>query len=151
MERALVVVDPTTSNAELVREAGRLAAGVDASLVLFAPVTRDEYEEDVDVLSTIEDVEGGSIDKRPGRIADGVAERAATEYLADIDVSYETRGRLLDDGERADAILEAAADEECDYVFLIGTRRSPAGKALFGDATQSVILNFDGRVVVSAE
>jgi hypothetical protein len=33
-------------------------------------------------------------------------------------------------------------------VFLAGRKRSPTGKALFGDQTQAVILDFDGAVTV---
>ena len=151
MERALTVVDSTDASAEFVREAGELAAGVGASLVVFSPITADEYEDDAAVLSTIEDVERTSIDKDPDRIAARSAERYADEHLSGIDVEYEALGTVVEDGDRADAILEAAEREDCDYVFLVGKRRSPTGKALFGDAAQAVILNFNGRVVVTAE
>ena len=151
MERALTVVDSTDASAELVREAGELAAGVGASLVVFAPVTEDEYEDDAAVLSTIEAVEGTSIDKTADRIATRAAEQYADEHLSETDVEYEPLGTVVDEGERADAILEAAERNDCDYVFLVGKRRSPTGKALFGDVAQAVILNFDGRVVVTAE
>lgn len=151
MERALAVVDPTESSADLVEEAGELAAGVGASLVVFSPLTAAEYEDDAAVLSTIEDVEGTSIDKDPDRIATRSAERYADDHLSGTDVEYEALGAVVEDGDRADAILEAAEGEGCDYVFLVGKRRSPTGKALFGDAAQAVILNFDGRVVVTAE
>lgn len=150
MERALVVIESTDTAADLVREAGELAAGVGASLVVFSPMTEDEYGDDAAVLSTIEDVEGTSIDKNPDRIATRTAEQYADEHLSGIDVEYEAVGTVVNDG-RADAILEAAETENCDYVFLVGKRRSPTGKALFGDVAQAVILNFDGRVVVTAE
>lgn len=150
MERALVVIESTDTAADLVREAGELAAGVGASLVVFSPMTEDEYEGDAAVLSTIENVEGTSIDKNPDRIATRTAEQYADEHLSGIDVEYEAVGTVVNDG-RADAILEAAETENCDYVFLVGKRRSPTGKALFGDVAQAVILNFDGRVVVTAE
>jgi len=31
-------------------------------------------------------------------------------------------------------------------VFLTGKKRSPTGKAVFGDRSQAIILNFDGPV-----
>jgi len=34
-------------------------------------------------------------------------------------------------------------------VFVRGRRRSPTGKAVFGDTAQAVILNFDGFVTVA--
>lgn len=151
MDRALVVVDLSASNTDVLREAGELAAGVDASLVVFSPMTDDEYESDVSVLSTIESVEGTSYNKNPDRIAGLAAERLAEEHLSDLAVEYETKGAVLDDDDRADAIIETAEKEGCDYVFIVGRRRSPTGKALFGDTAQAVILNFDGRVVISTE
>lgn len=151
MNRALAVVESSETAADVIREAGELAAGVDASLVVLSAMTDDEYESDAAVLSTIEEIEGSSYDKDPERIARLTAERDAEEHLSDVDVAYETKGVIVDEGERGAAILEAADAEGCDYVFLVGKRRSPTGKALFGDTAQSVILNFDGHVVVTAK
>lgn len=151
MDRALVVIEPSESNTDLLREAGELAAGVNASLVVFSPMADDNYERDVSVLSTIESVEGVSYDKDPDRIARFAAERVAEDRLSDLTVEYETQGAVVDDDERADAIIETAEAEGCDYVFMVGRRRSPTGKALFGDTAQAVILNFDGHVVVTTE
>lgn len=151
MDRALVVADPSESNTDILREAGELAAGVDASLVVFSPMTDDEYENDVSVLSTIESVEGTSYNKNPDRIAGRAVEQLAEEHLSDHAVEYQTKGAVIDDDDRARAILETAEEEGCDYIFIVGRRRSPTGKALFGDTAQAVILNFDGRVVITAE
>lgn len=151
MDRALAVVESSETAADVIREAGELAAGVDASLVVLSAMTDDECESDAAVLSTIEEIEGSSYDKDPERIARLTAERDAEEHLSDVDVAYETKGMVVDEGERGEAILETANAEGCDYVFLVGKRRSPTGKALFGDTAQSVILNFDGHVVVTAK
>jgi nucleotide-binding universal stress UspA family protein len=45
-------------------------------------------------------------------------------------------------------VLQVARRKDCDHVFLSGGKRSPAGKALFGDFAQSVLLGFDGYVTV---
>ena len=45
MQRALVVVDASESAKALVREAGELAGGVGADLVLVHVTTREEYRE----------------------------------------------------------------------------------------------------------
>jgi nucleotide-binding universal stress UspA family protein len=52
-------------------------------------------------------------------------------------------------GDPADVILEVAEDVDADLVVLGGRRRSPAGKALFGSVTQSVILHADRPVMVA--
>lgn len=145
------MVGSSKTATDVIREAGELAAGVDASLVVLSVMTEDEYESDAAVLSTIEEIEGSSYDKDPERIARLTAERDAEEHLSGVDVTYETKGMVVDEGERGEAILETAGAEGCDYVFLVGKRRSPTGKALFGDTAQSVILNFDGHVVVTAK
>lgn len=72
--------------------------------------------------------------------------RHATEYLEEHGVEVE----LLDEsGDTAEFILKEAEDRAVDAIVLGGRKRSPAGKALFGSVTQSVILNTDIPVVVT--
>ena len=52
-------------------------------------------------------------------------------------------------GDPAESILELADEEDADLVVVGGRKRSPAGKALFGSVTQSVILNSDRPVMVT--
>lgn len=54
----------------------------------------------------------------------------------------ETVGSLPDD------VMELADELGCEHLFVSGKQRSPAGKALFGDVAQSLILDFDGPVTV---
>jgi nucleotide-binding universal stress UspA family protein len=49
----------------------------------------------------------------------------------------------------AEGILNLAADVEADLIVMGGRKRSPAGKALFGSATQAVVLDSDVPVVVT--
>lgn len=51
-------------------------------------------------------------------------------------------------GDPAETILEVAAELPADHVVIGNRKRSPAGKALFGSVTQSVILNADLPVTV---
>ncbi|ELZ06028.1 universal stress protein [Natrialba asiatica] len=44
------------------------------------------------------------------------------------------------------ALVVVAAEYDCKHVFIAGDKRSPTGKALFGDEAQSVLLHFDGPV-----
>lgn len=143
MERALAVVDGTDASERLVGEAGQLAGGVDAELVVFAVTPEEDYE------GTREsrDRAGGrpySVDQA-AEDARQRAESVARVALEDQDVDYETVGSV---GRVADRILRTAEDRDCDHVFVVGRRRSPTGKAIFGDVAQSVILNFDGPVTV---
>jgi nucleotide-binding universal stress UspA family protein len=74
--------------------------------------------------------------------------RHATEYLEDHDIEVD----LIDEsGDTAEFILREAEDREVDAIVLGGRKRSPAGKAIFGSVTQSVILNTQIPVVVTGK
>ena len=151
MKRALVVVESTESGTELLREAGEFAAAVDAELVLLGIRSEDDLEKDFEMLEKIGDIEGTAygVETLENAVIGSVQE-IADEALADLEVEYEVVGALADDG-RADEILSTAAGRDCDHVFMTGRKRSPTGKAIFGDATQTVLLNFDGSVTVALE
>jgi nucleotide-binding universal stress UspA family protein len=147
MEKGLAVVRrDSAATPELLREAGEFAAGVDADLVVLHVMPEEEYEERMS--SRMETGSGGgtfSIDEAE-REATFIAKEAARDVLADVDVEYELRGVV---GRIERDVIEIADQEGCDHLFLSGRRRSPSGKAFFGDVTQRLLLNFDGMVTVS--
>lgn len=148
MDRPLVVTDPSERAPELIREAGEVAEANDVPLRVLTVVSDDEYENDADVIESIGDVEGTAYTANASEYAQNVADSAVSDLLTDLDIEAEAIGRSVDDtDERADAILDVANDEDCDYIFLIGQRRRPTGKAVFGDTAQRVILNFDQYTV----
>lgn len=51
-------------------------------------------------------------------------------------------------GDPAERILQVAESVDAAVVAMSGRKRSPAGKALFGSVTQSVILDADRPVLV---
>lgn len=148
MEKALAVVEGTDGAKDLVREAGELAAGVDASLVLVHVTTEDEYKETRESLEQIPDMSTSYSMNRAREGARQFAEDLGREVLDGVDVDVETVGRL---GNKRKEILATAHEYGCDHVFLAGRKRSPTGKAVFGDVTQDVILEFDGAVTVITE
>ena len=146
MERALVIVEPIDEIGELVREAGELAAGVGADLRIAHVTTNDEYEENREAMQEVARLERGGYDI--GQANEGArqfATEVAHEALGDIDVEYEAVGAV---GDKADEVLRLADEHDCDHVFIPGRKRSPSGKAIFGDIAQRVILNFDGPVTI---
>lgn len=150
MEQPLVVTDSSDRVIELVEEAGELAENAGVPLLVLTVVTQDEYEEDAEVLERISEVEGSNYNVSPSEYAEEVAETAISDLLNDRDIETEAIGRAVqDDDDRANEIISVAEANDCDYIFLLGRRRRPTGKVIFGDTAQSVILNFDGYVVTS--
>lgn len=145
MERAIAVVEASESAKDLVHEAGELAAGVDAELILVHVTTESEYAERRDEMARIP---GANVNYTVGEALNGAekfARDVAHDVLSDVDVDYEPVGRL---GEKGDMVLELADKRDADHIFIAGRKRSPTGKAIFGDVTQRIILEFDGAVTV---
>lgn len=146
MKRALVVVTANAGTERVIREAAQLAAGVDAEMVLVHVTTESDYEERRREMETLSGIE---TDTYPVERAEAGAEQfardMAVQALAGFDVDYEVYGVV---GPTVERVLEAAEEYDCDHVFVAGRRRSPSGKAVFGDVAQRVILNFPGPVTV---
>lgn len=150
MERALVVVDDRETGEGLLTEVGEIAGGVNAEVVAVTLLTEEEYSSDIETLQQIGNVEHTNYEESPGEFARNIAESLAAETIGS-DVEYSVVGGLVEEGDEADRILEIARDRDCDYIYLNGKRRSPTGKALFGDRAQKVLLNFDDYVTVKME
>lgn len=72
--------------------------------------------------------------------------REAADYLEEHGVEYEVTEST---GDPADAIVSAADREEANLIVIGGRKRSPAGKALFGSVTQSIVLGAERPVMVT--
>lgn len=148
MERALAVVEPTEVAKELVHEAGTLAEGVGAELVLLYVTTEDEYSARREAMESLSNTETSYSPDEAKKGATEFAQDIGDELLSDLGVAYEAIGAL---GKKSVEVLDAADEHDCDHIFLAGRQRSPTGKALFGDTTQSVILESDCPVTVVTE
>lgn len=152
MDRPLVVTDPNDRSPELIREAGKLAEDTDSPLLVLTIVSQEEFEKDAEVLTAISDIEGTNYERGAAGYAKKVANSAVSDLLFEFDIETETIGREVDsDDERSNVILEVARENKCNYIFLIGRRRRPTGKVIFGDTAQDVILNFNDYVVTLSE
>jgi len=146
MDKALVVYDE--DDTELLAEAGELAAGVDAKLFVLSLLTADEFADARETLDVVAQEEHTSYDDEVVLdVAKREAREGAEETFGDLELDWQAVGaRIGDDETAASRIIDVAEDRDVDHVFLTGQQRSPTGKAVFGDRTQAVILNFDGPV-----
>lgn len=148
MDHALVVVDASDGAKRLVREAGELADGVGAELTLLYVTREEEYADKASAMASIPDANVSYTQDRAEEGGRQFVRDVAREALEGIDVEYDAVGEV---GDRVDKTLSVAESRGCDHVFVAGQKRSPAGKALFGDVAQSVILEFDGAVTIITE
>lgn len=152
MQRGIVTVEDTEQHKKLLREAGEWASGTDAELVLVALILESDFEEDVETLDSIGEVE--SVHYGESAVVEAArteVEEIAQEVLSDVDVTVTTVAAVVDEDEQAEAFIRLGAEHDCDHAFIVGRNRSPAGKALFGDDAQQVLLNFDGYVTVGLQ
>lgn len=84
-----------------------------------------------------DNIEGASIGQfRPARQARKVLESAG------IDVELDETS-----GDPDVALVDYVRDHDVDLVCVAGRKRSPAGKAVFGSVSQSIMLNVDEPVL----
>jgi nucleotide-binding universal stress UspA family protein len=148
MEHALVVVDASDGAKRLVREAGELAAGVGAKLTLLHVTDEEEYAGKASAMASIPDANVSYTQDRAEEGGRQFVRDVAREALDGVAVDYEAVGEV---GNRVDTVLAEAEQRGCDHIFVAGQKRSPAGKALFGDVAQSVVLEFEGAVTIITE
>lgn len=146
MQRALVVVEDTDVHRTLLREAGEIASGAGADLVLLLLKGSDEVDESREQFAETEGITYGT--EAVLEAGKEFVEDLADDVLADLDVAYEPVTAMAEQGARATEILDTAAEHDCDHVFIVGRKRSPTGKAIFGDTAQAVILNFVDPVTI---
>lgn len=72
--------------------------------------------------------------------------RAACDVLEAAGIEYEVRES---GGDPAESIVDAGDEIDADLIVIGGRKRSPAGKALFGSVTQTVILHAGRPVMVT--
>ena len=149
MKRAIVVVEDSENSRAMVREAGELAAGVGAELLLYAEVTETDISNATTVISSTNNDDSSSHTSSDAidsvhQFLNGIA----TEQFDGLNVDYETACSVVPNSGHAQSVIRAGESNNCDHLFVVGERRSPTGKALFGDFVQSLLLNFDGAVTV---
>lgn len=139
----LAAIDETGESRRVLEVGADLARAFDEPLVVLHVVPEDldalEYRhESLDL-----DPGASRDEKRAGSVAfvGSVVERA----LGDAgEVEVRAEGRV---GSPTEQVLAAADDVDARYVVIGGRQRSPAGKAIFGSSTQSILLRAERPVV----
>ncbi|WP_135305472.1 universal stress protein [Haloarcula amylovorans] len=151
MTRTLIVIENTDRDRALLEKARTVALGEETDIVVVALATPNEYEDVASTLDEIGRIEHTSYDEDD--VLDGVSgdtQDLASDVLGGT-IEYDLRTLVEEKGSQASTIVEMAHEMDCNHIFLPGYRRSPTGKAVFGDRTQEVLLNFDGYVTVSMD
>lgn len=146
------MIDDTEPSRRLLKQAGEIAEALGTTLYLYRTLTPTDFEGTIETLDAIGEVENTSYTERDAlqRVHSSLQE-VVREVFVEPAFEYETIGAVVDADERAEKILAAAREYDCEHVFLAGRKRSPAGKVLFGDTVQDVLLNFDGEVTVTLQ
>lgn len=135
---AAVDGDETTDNVVTVGE--DLANAYDDDLVVVHVLAQDRFDD----RRTRRSDEGKEYFVDDGK---NDAEKVAADVVAATSNrpgSVTTRGRV---GDVTAELLAEAERTDARYLVVGGRKRTPVGKALFGSATQSVLLNADRPVV----
>ena len=139
MKRILAVVEPVVESIQLLKLA-REFSDEETRVTVLSVATEQQTAADRQDMTELTD--GGPY--RTG--VEGVrsfADDLGKEVLGD--VPYKSAGAT---GEKSSRILAAADEGDIDHLFMLGRKRSPTGKAMFGDATQAVLLNSEQPITL---
>lgn len=109
-----------------------IAGPTGATVTLLHAFPRDEYEELMEQLGATADIEPDALARRHDDI-----QTPAAQFE---DTGIETTVRGVVGGPEAE-VVRVANDIDADLLFIGGAARSPAGKAIFGDNAQQILLN----------
>lgn len=156
----VAAVDGERAPDAVVSTAAEVADAFGEELVVLHVMTDDRYErlreaerDESNRVVTVEDVSYSvSAAERAGEKytvdaaaedAAGVAREVARATLG-TDADFEAVGRV---GDVVSSVVDVAEDHGARYLVIGGRKRTPVGKAVFGSATQSVLLNSPRSVI----
>lgn len=135
----LAPVDGSEKAKDVLNEAAALARAFDEQVHVLHVLSRSDF---VDLERTNVNKTGNVLDiNEVKETAKEIAEEAAASLSSDT----KTVGTM---GEPKNEILRYATENDARYIVLGPRKRSPAGKAIFGSVSQSVLLNSTCPVVI---
>lgn len=139
----LAAIDGSDQANRIVPLAHDLAAAYDAPLVVLHVIPTTDYDAHKESLEDIPEFRDFSLNQEAAS-AKRFARRVVDETIESQAVPITYAGRV---GDVAEEILSEAENRNPAYLVVSGKRRSPTGKAVFGDATQKILLNAECPVV----
>ena len=139
----LAAIDENERSKIVAKIASDLAETYDDTLVALHVVPQEDFESHRKSLQKIPEFNDYSITQRIDS-AKRFAEKFVHESVGSVDIRLEPRGRI---GDPADEILAETATLEPRFLVISGRRRSPTGKAVFGNTAQKILLNAECPVV----
>lgn len=128
----IAAVDDTDTAKRVMREAAYLATNLNEELHVLHATDYSELKRNADNTET---------DRRTVRQQ---ARDTAARIASTVTDEFHPVGLI---GRPAAEVVSYADSEDTRYLVIGGTRRSPAGKAVFGSATQFILLNASCPVV----
>lgn len=143
-DRILLAIGPDDRDSlePLVDTAVNIAHPAGATVDLLYVFPPDEYESIMKQMG-IDTKTGGLTPDEVARRHESI--RVPADRLESLDIDYEIRG--VSGSDLADHVVNTIEQVRADIAVVGGTKRSPAGKAMFGDLSQRVLLNSPVPVV----
>jgi nucleotide-binding universal stress UspA family protein len=140
----LAAVDENERSRTAIRIASDLAVTYDETLVALHVMPDEDFDSHRRSLEDIPGFENYSFTQAEDS-AKQFAREVVMETVEELDSDrIEARGRV---GDVTDKILAETESVEPRFLVIGGRRRSPTGKAVFGNTTQQVLLNAECPVV----
>lgn len=137
LDRVTIAIGPKDREHvdEMLEIVEAVAGPADATVSVLHVFPRDEYEELAEQMGLRESMDDLAPDELAMRHDDV---RVPAERFEQRGIDHEIHGTV---GDPVDEIVRATEERDVDLLFIGGTERSPAGKALFGDSAQQILLN----------
>jgi nucleotide-binding universal stress UspA family protein len=144
LERVLFAIDRDDESEfdDLVDAAVDVAGPADATVALLYVFRTDDYEavlEEMGVDVTTDELTPDEVAARHERV------RAVADELEARNIDHEIHATV--GGDPATQVVRRADQLDADALVIGGRERSPAGKAIFGDRSQQILLNASCPVV----